>query len=66
MGRHKTTDKHLPPRMTKKAGRYYYRGFVNGDDSSVLTGSLNCTTAATATSPTGSYPINCSGLASTS
>src|SRR5204863_5716334 len=43
-----------------------YSGFVNGDDSSVLTGSLNCTTAATATSPTGSYPINCSGLSSTS
>jgi MBG domain (YGX type) len=30
-----------------------------------LSGTLSCITSATATSPVGSYPINCSGLTST-
>src|SRR5690348_10025954 len=34
MGRHKTTDKHLPPRMRKIGNGYYYRGFANGKDVS--------------------------------
>ena len=42
-----------------------FTGFVNGDDASVLTGVLNCTTTATTGSPAGNYPINCSGLSST-
>ena len=29
MGRHKTRDKHLPPRMILKSGRYYWRGKVD-------------------------------------
>ncbi len=34
MGCHKTTDKHLPPRMRLKDGRYYYRGFANNKEIS--------------------------------
>jgi MBG domain (YGX type) len=41
-----------------------YIGFVNGDGPGSLTGTLACSTTATATSPVGSYPVNCSGLAS--
>jgi hypothetical protein len=41
-----------------------YSGFVNGDTSASLTGTLSCTTTATAASPAGTYPINCSGLTS--
>src|SRR5262249_50633612 len=38
-------------------------GLVNGDQSSVLNGSLACTTTATSSSGVGSYPITgCSGL----
>jgi hypothetical protein len=39
-------------------------GFVNGDGVPSLSGVLSCITAATPTSPVGSYPINCSGLTS--
>ena len=39
-------------------------GFVNGDSVASLSGTLSCITSATATSPVGSYPINCSGLTS--
>jgi len=42
-----------------------YSGFVNGDTASALTGTLSCSTAATASSPAGTYPISCSGLSST-
>ncbi|PYU97916.1 MAG: hypothetical protein DMG26_20040, partial [Acidobacteria bacterium] len=42
-----------------------YSGFVNNETSSVLTGTLGCTTTATASSPAGTYPINCSGQSST-
>lgn len=44
-----------------------YNGFVNGETSSVLTGTLTCTTPATTSSPvSGSpYAINCSGQTST-
>jgi hypothetical protein len=38
-----------------------YSGFQNGDNASVLTVSPIVTTTATATSPTGTYPINASG-----
>ncbi|MGC2529518.1 MAG: MBG domain-containing protein, partial [Candidatus Acidiferrum sp.] len=38
-----------------------YAGFVNGDTSSVLIGTLSCATTATSTSPVGTYPIVCSG-----
>lgn len=38
-----------------------YSGFVNGDKSSSLSGTLNCTSTATQTSPAGTYPITCSG-----
>lgn len=41
-----------------------YAGFVNGDTAASLAGALTCTTPATAASPVGSYPINCSGLSS--
>ncbi len=36
-------------------------GFVNGENSSVLTATPMCTTTAATASPVGSYPINCSG-----
>jgi len=41
-----------------------YSGFVNGDTVAFLTGTLNCTSTATTTSPVGSYPITCSGQSS--
>jgi hypothetical protein len=41
-----------------------YRGFLNGDDPSSLSGVLSCTTTATQASPVGTYPITCSGLSS--
>jgi FtsP/CotA-like multicopper oxidase with cupredoxin domain len=41
-----------------------YAGFVNGDTAASLTGTLLCTTTATATSPAGTYPITCSGQTS--
>lgn len=34
MGRHKTRNKHLPPRMRLIAGRYYWRSSVDGKDVS--------------------------------
>ena len=43
-----------------------YSGFVNGDGPSSLTGTLSCTTNATASSPVGTYTITCSGQSSTS
>jgi MBG domain (YGX type) len=43
-----------------------YSGFVNGDTPASLTGTLNCTTTATPSSPVGSYPITCTGLSSPS
>jgi len=42
-----------------------YVGFVNGNTPASLTGSLACTTTATAPSPAGNYPITCSGQTST-
>jgi hypothetical protein len=36
-------------------------GFVNGENTNVLTTLPTCTTTATTTSPAGSYPITCSG-----
>jgi hypothetical protein len=39
-------------------------GFVNGDNASSLGGQLAHTTAATVTSPVGSYPVTASGLTS--
>src|SRR5262249_33868705 len=40
-----------------------YEGFVNGEDGSVVSGTLTCSTDATAVSPIGTYSIsNCSGL----
>jgi len=41
-----------------------YTGFVNGEGASVLTGTLSCTSTATDTSPSGSYPLTCGGLSS--
>jgi len=41
-----------------------FEGFVGSDDSSVLDGTLSCTSTATAASPVGNYPISCSGLSS--
>jgi YVTN family beta-propeller protein len=38
-------------------------GFVNGDNTTVLTASPACTTTATTASPVGSYPITCSSAA---
>ena len=40
-----------------------YSGFVNGQNSSVLTSQPICTTTATSASPVGSYPSSCSGAA---
>jgi FtsP/CotA-like multicopper oxidase with cupredoxin domain len=42
-----------------------YAGFLNGDTPAVLTGALACVSTATATSPAGTYPINCSGQSAT-
>ena len=36
---------------------YAVTGFVNGDTSSVVSGSATLTTTATTTSPAGTYPI---------
>ena len=41
-----------------------YLGLVNGDTAASLTGTLVCTTTATAASPAGTYPITCSGQTS--
>jgi FtsP/CotA-like multicopper oxidase with cupredoxin domain len=41
-----------------------YAGFVNGNTPASLAGVLTCTTAATALSPAGNYPITCSGQTS--
>lgn len=44
-----------------------YYGFVNGENTNVLGGTLACATTPatiTATTPSGDYPINCSGLTS--
>ena len=41
-----------------------YSGFLDGDDASVLGGTLACTTTGTPASPVGSYPITCSGQTS--
>ncbi len=41
-----------------------YKGLVNGDTASSLTGSLSLTTSATQTSPVGGYPITPSGQSS--
>jgi len=44
-----------------------YYGFVNGENTSVLGGNLACATTPTPitpTTPSGDYPINCSGLTS--
>src|SRR5207244_2674076 len=41
-----------------------YAGFVNGDTSAALTGALTVTTAATATSPVGTYAITAAGQTS--
>lgn len=41
-----------------------YATFVNSETSSVLGGSLSCTTTATSTSDVNTYPISCSGLTS--
>ena len=38
---------------------------MSGDTPSALTGTLSCSTTATASSPAGTYPISCSGLSST-
>jgi hypothetical protein len=44
-----------------------YDGFVNGQDPTALSGTLNCTTTTPVSAPAGSYPagsISCSGLSS--
>ncbi|MBZ5520983.1 MAG: beta-propeller fold lactonase family protein, partial [Acidobacteriia bacterium] len=38
---------------------YTITGFVNGDTIAVVSGTANCTTTATPTSPVGTYPITC-------
>ena len=40
-----------------------YSGFVNGDTAASLTTPPTCSTAATSSSPVGSYPSSCSGAA---
>ncbi len=40
-----------------------YSGFVNGDDASSLTTAPTCSTAATSSSPVGTYLSSCSGAA---
>ncbi|MFN8538618.1 MAG: MBG domain-containing protein [Thermomicrobiales bacterium] len=42
-----------------------YSGFVLGQNSGALTGTLSCSTTAVAASPPGDYPITCSGQTST-
>nr|WP_295864043.1 MBG domain-containing protein [uncultured Chitinophaga sp.] len=41
---------------------YHYSGFVNGEDASVLTGSVTLTTSADLNSAPGSYPIQFSAI----
>jgi hypothetical protein len=41
-----------------------FSAFVNGDGSSSLSGTLNCASTATQSSPVGAYPITCTGLSS--
>jgi hypothetical protein len=43
-----------------------YSGFLNGDTSSALSGTLACATIATSSSPIGTYPITCGGQTGTS
>jgi hypothetical protein len=43
---------------------YAVTGYVSGDSSSVITTAPTCTTAATVTSPAGTYPVTCSGALS--
>jgi hypothetical protein len=50
--------------LTQSLNNVTYSGFVNGDSSASLTGTLNCTTTAQSSSPVGTYPITCSGLTS--
>ena len=38
---------------------YTITGFVNGDTAAVVSGTADCSTTATATSPVGTYPITC-------
>ncbi len=38
---------------------YTVAGYVNGDGTSVVTGSASCSSTATTSSPAGSYPITC-------
>jgi hypothetical protein len=40
-----------------------YAGFVNGDNVASLSSQATCSTAATSSSPVGTYPITCSGAA---
>jgi RHS repeat-associated protein len=40
-----------------------YSGFVNGEGPGVLTSAPTCSTAATSTSPAGTYPSSCTGAA---
>jgi hypothetical protein len=42
-----------------------FSGFVNGEDTNVLTGTLIFTTSAETNSPIGSYPIEASGVSAT-
>jgi hypothetical protein len=42
-----------------------FAGFVNGEDTNVLTGTLMFTTSAETNSPVGTYPIEASGLSAT-
>jgi hypothetical protein len=42
-----------------------YSGFVSGEGSANLVGTLNCTTTATPASVPAAYPISCGGLTST-
>jgi Bacterial Ig-like domain (group 3)/MBG domain (YGX type)/Beta-propeller repeat len=41
-----------------------YAGFANGDTPASLSGALSCASNDTASSPVGTYAINCSGLSS--
>ncbi len=39
-----------------------YHGFVNGEQATVLTGTLSCTSGTVTTSPPGTYTSSCSGV----
>ncbi|MEN3273268.1 MAG: fibronectin-binding autotransporter adhesin [Actinomycetota bacterium] len=41
-----------------------YAGFINGDSAATLTSRATCTTAATAASNVGTYPVTCTGASS--